>query len=236
MRPLPLKSEPSTEWNLTIAPYFFFTMSYSLFSVDDALGGFKTPAISFYYRHNWRRRLAWHGVSGWFEIQRPFFYFITLMLILLYIVYSPFYVQSAQMAHLVKAFIGKHWDLGSNPRSLHIISIILFNPFPCSASFSSPSYTQRLCLPCVPDDPSSGQEPRVHGILQSTRKHVIQKVRKGPHSNGLNSSNHLLNWGQHPPQFAFCFLFFSLFFLFIFVLFLIKFIKTIFIKQKSEKS
>ena len=116
LRPLPLKSAPSTEWNWTIAPNFFSTLSYSLFSVDIALGGFKTPAISFSLQVHWGRRLAWHGVSGWFESSALFFYFITLRPILFYIICFLFHEQSAQLAHLAKHFIGKYWGLGLNPR------------------------------------------------------------------------------------------------------------------------
>ena len=155
------------------------------------------------------------------------------MSILFYIICFLSQVQSAQLAHLVKAFIGKHWDLGSNPRSPHIISIILFNPFPCSASFSDPSYTQRLCLPCVSNGQSSGYyQPSTIRISQSFST-WFKKSAKGLLLLGQNSSSHLLNWGQHPPWFAYSFLSFH----FLFVLFiLINSSKTIFIKTKKSEN
>ena len=47
--------------------------------------------------------------------------------------FFSFYIQNAQIAQLVGRWLGKYWDLGSNPRSPQIISIILFHIFPCSA-------------------------------------------------------------------------------------------------------
>ena len=96
------------------------------------LGGFKTPAILFSLQVQLGTTIAWHGVSGWFESSAFFFNFITLMSILFYIICFLSYIQSALVDQLVKALAGKHWDLGSNPRSPHITSIILFDLFPCS--------------------------------------------------------------------------------------------------------
>ena len=91
---------------------------------------------------------------------RAFFYFITLTRILFYIISFSYDIQSALVDQLVKALVGKCWDLGSNPRSPHFISIVLFKLFQCSTRSKSSPCTQYQDLPSVlreaPEDQTKG--------------------------------------------------------------------------------
>ena len=101
------------------------------FQIACVLGGFKTPAILLFTGpFGEDDGVAWHEWLVW--IQRLFFLFYNTNAILFYIFCFLFHEQRALVAHLVKALDGKHWDLGSNPRSPQFASIILFNSFPCS--------------------------------------------------------------------------------------------------------
>ena len=109
-------------------------------------GGLKPPLSHLCYRDKRRRRLAWQDLSGRFKSTRAFFLFLAYNVFILYIISFLCYLQTRAMDQLVGRWLGKRWDLGSNPRSPQIISIILFQMFPCSARPRAHHASQRLGL------------------------------------------------------------------------------------------
>ena len=131
-------------------------------------GGFKTPAIYLFYRDKRRRRWTWLMMIGAFKVSAPFFCFISLMLVLFYIICLPFPIQTRTLAQMVGTRLGKRWELGSNPRPPQIISIILFHMFPCSARSRAHHASQRLGL-------TSGFKANLKARTCSTRCTLVSK-------------------------------------------------------------
>ena len=112
-----------------------------------------------------------------------------------------------QFGWVVGALACEHWDLGSNPRSPHITSIILFNLFLRSAHSKGSPYTQYKGLPSVLKEASEGQNGRSMERPQSTMHTRAEKSTKGLKSLGLIATIIPPNWGQHPPSVCISFLF-----------------------------
>ena len=105
------------------------------------------------------------------------------------------------------------WDLGSNPRSPQIISIILFKVIPCSIVKNRPPCDSSAKMPCVSQQQSNGLE-------QMTTVHLVNMChREVKKSNELEMSmGHSFN---NTPQFqpntpSIWFIIFFSFFLFYF--------------------
>ena len=72
------------------------------------------------------------------------FLFISLTCVFLYNYCFPFTLQTRCLAQLVEDVYCKHWDLGSIPRSPHILNDFCFNTFTCSASPTSHHTASRI--------------------------------------------------------------------------------------------
>ena len=117
-------------WN----PRAQFISSIGLFAIlgTFALWGFKTPAILFYILQK-KEEDEGRGIS-WLEDSNlaRIILFYTIETVFLYNIYCPSILQTRIMAQLVGNVACKYWDLGSIPRSPHIIHNIFSNTILCS--------------------------------------------------------------------------------------------------------
>ena len=80
--------------------------------------------------------------------------------------------MNERAAQLVEGNAGKPWDLGSNPRSPHILVYFSLQYVQVLHKPRRPLYVHNPSVPLVPQYPSSGQDPRSMECL-SQRIHTL---------------------------------------------------------------
>ena len=154
---------------------------------------------------------------GFFNVQHNGLFFI-------HIICCPLNIQMRALAQLVGEMSCRYWNLGSIPRSPHIIHDFCINTFPCSFPQIFHHASQRLGLPSVSDDQSNGHNVNSMIHTQSTTCTQAQKVKKGLYSVGQIASKKPPKRARHPPWFASIFNFYLFSFLIILIV-LIAFFK-----------
>ena len=112
-------------------------------------------------------------------------------------------------AQLVESNAGKPWDLGSNPRSPHILVIFLCNTFRYS---TSPDVHHTFTIQACHTATKIKSKARMRGPSYTSIDHATRalKSQPGQASMGQIPADHTSKWAYKPPMFAF----FSLFLLF----------------------
>ena len=142
-----------------------------------------------------KKTLRCPDMVGAFKKLARFSCCISLIFVLYYIICVPLHNKRAQTAQVARHSLGKRWDLGSIPRSPHLIHKFCFNVFQCSARPKVHHTRSRSGLTRTPDVPSNGQ------IMQS----MVRSFNHPTHD-PKKSSEALFWWAKiaskKPPKWA----------------------------------
>ena len=121
------------------------------------------------------------------------------------------------MVQLVERALGKHWDLGSIPRSPPFLNIFWLNVIPCNTHPRAYHAASCLYLPRVSKDESKGQyRISIMGISQTCHSHP-RKV-KGASFKWAKSAGKYLQIGVNTPHWFALYFFILFIFSILFVL------------------
>ena len=121
-----------------------------------SLWGFKTPATCFMFAGRTRKKMD-VALHDWgIQMLARFFKCFSITGFFIYYICCLLYVLVRFTAQLVEDVPCKHWDLGSIPRSPHIIHSFCFNPFPCSVHPKVYHASSHVSLPSGLDHSSNG--------------------------------------------------------------------------------
>ena len=181
-------------------------------------GGLKPPLSCFLFTGSTKKEMAWQCMVGWFKL-RAYFFVLHHNICFLYIIFIvQLYYKRAWMAQLVGNVAGRYWDLGSIPRSPHIIVDFCFKTFTCSNDSMVHHAPPCASLPSGHDAQSSGQE--MESMVCSSQWTCTRSGKSTrPCANGPEFLKVHLHMGQTPPWFAIFFLFLYSFILFLLICF-----------------
>ena len=123
------------------------------------------------------------------------------MSILFYIICFLSYVQSAQMVQLVKALAGKHWDLGSNPRSPKTL-LNFFSRYSHAALQARTIICFQISNAKWPTRQIQWLRLKVHHEPWSTNTRWILKVNEAAYVWAQTIATQTPSLGPIPPEFA----------------------------------